>query len=88
MAALHDYQSRSKVDAIRRGAMTIFEEKGFLWQDPVFWQTMKTMNTDGDISLHSYSIAEISPALKKKIVDYAMDRLEIDDPNEEVMRDS
>ena len=28
MAALHDYHARSKVDAIRRGAMELFDEQG------------------------------------------------------------
>lgn len=87
LAALHDYQLRSKVDSIRRGAMEIFDERGFLWNEGVFLQTLKSMKEDGDITLHSYTVAELSPSLKKKIVDFAEHRIEIDDPTEERMRD-
>ena len=87
MAALHDYHARSKVDAIRRGAMEIFDEQGFLWNEGVFLQALKTMKAEGDITLHSYSLAEISPSLKKKIADFAEHRIEIDDPSEVIMRD-
>lgn len=68
---MHDYHARSKVESIRRRAMEIFEERGFLWQEPLFWQTIKTMKVDGDISLDAYTIAEVSPSLKKKIVDHS-----------------
>ena len=88
MATLHDYHARSKVDSIRRRAIEIFAERGYLWNEGVFLQTLKTMKADGDIELHSYSLAEISPSLKKKIANFAEHRIEIDDPSEEVMRDS
>ena len=87
MAALHDYHSRSKVDSIRRGAMELFEAKDYTWNEGVFLQTLKAMKEEGDISMQSFSLAEISPSLKKKIVDFAEHRLEIDDPTEAVMQD-
>jgi len=89
MAALHDYHTRSKVDAIRRGAMEIFDERSFGWNEGVFLQTLKTMKQEGDIKLHSYALAELSPSLKKKIVDFAEHRIDIDvdDPAEVIMSD-
>ena len=77
MAALHDYHARSKVDSIRRGSIEIFAERGFLWNEGVFLQTLKTMKANGEIQLLSYSLAEISPLLKKKIAQFAENRIEI-----------
>ena len=87
MAGLHDYHARSKVDAIRRRSIEMFAGKGYVWNEGVFLQTLKTMKADGEIELHSYSLAEISPSFKKKIAQFAEHRIEIDDPSEEVMRD-
>ena len=89
MAALHDNHSRSKVDAIRRGSIEIFAQRGHVWNEGVFLQTLKTMKEHGDIQLQQhYSLAEISPTLKKRIARFAERRLSIDDPSEEIMQDS
>jgi hypothetical protein len=85
MAGLHDYHTRSKVRQIRRRAIELFAEKDYSWNDGVFLQTLKAMKDVGDISLPAYGQAEISPSLKKKIVDFAEHRIEIDDPWAEAM---
>lgn len=81
MEELRDYHSRSSVDRIRRRCLEIFDERGYVWSEGAFWQTIKALKEEGDIRMVSYSMAELSPSLKKKIVDFCEHRLVIDDPN-------
>jgi hypothetical protein len=81
MEELRDYHSRSSVDRIRRRCLEIFDERGYVWSEGAFWQTIKALKQEGDIRMVSYSMAELSPSLKKKIVDFCEHRLVIDDPN-------
>jgi hypothetical protein len=81
MEELRDYHSRSSVDRIRRRCLEIFDEKGYGWAEGAFWQTIKALKEEGDIRMVSYSMAELSPSLKKKIVDFCEHRLVVDDPN-------
>lgn len=84
LESLHDYHSRSNIDAIRRHTQDILTEdhirnystqKDEGWNDVVFLQTLKAMFKKGEVDLFNKSTAELSNDYKKKRADSLLQRL-------------
>jgi len=63
---LHDFQSRSNIDLIRRRTYDLLMEDNHAWNDALFMKTLKTIVRDGDIQQNANIFAELSPEYKKK----------------------
>jgi len=64
LESLHDYQSRSNIDAIRRITQDFLEAQ--TWNDALFLQTLKSIVRKGEIDLFTKSTAEFSHEFKRK----------------------
>jgi len=66
---LHDYQTRSNIDAIRRHCQDLFEseeEDHHIWNEIIFLKTLKSVVRDGDVEQCTNSSAALSSTFKKK----------------------
>lgn len=61
---LHDFQSRSNIDAIRRHCQASMESD-FQWNDAIFLKTLKATAQDGDVEQHA-TLAGLSTEFKRK----------------------
>jgi len=78
MESLHDYQSRSNIDMVRRRTQDLLDEQQpeFKWNDALFMQTLKSIVRKGDVDLFTKSTAGLSSHYKKQRADSLVHRLE------------
>jgi hypothetical protein len=65
---LHDYQTRSNIDAIRRHTQDKLESESDRqnWNEVLFLKTLKAITRDGEIEQCTNVSAALSPEYKKK----------------------
>lgn len=75
---LHDYQSRSNIDAIRRHTQDKLESESdrHNWNEVLFLKTLKAITRDGEIEQCTNVSAALSPEYKKKRAEDLHQRLE------------
>lgn len=67
LESLHDFQSRSNIDAIRRATQTIImEEDHCPWSDTFFMKTFKSLVSTSEIEICANINASLSPDYKRK----------------------
>ena len=75
---LHDYQTRSNIDAIRRHTQDKLESESDRqnWNELLFLKTLKAITRDGEIEQCTSVSAALSPEYKKKRAADLQERLE------------
>lgn len=75
---LHDYQTRSSIDAVRRHTQDILESESnrLIWNEILFRKTLKAIIRDGEIEQCTNVSAALSPKYKKKRAEDLHQRLE------------
>jgi hypothetical protein len=78
--SLHDFHSRSSIDAIRRHTQqSILEDHAFedhSWNDTLFFKTFKSIVENGEVDLCANVAAELSASCKRKRADSLLRRLQ------------
>ena len=77
-SSLHNFNSRSNIDAIRRHTKEIVADHDDLseWNDILFLQTLKSVVNQGDVELMANIQAELSPTYKRKRANSLQKKLE------------
>jgi len=77
-SSLHDFNSRSNIDSIRRHTKEILaeHENPDHWNDALFLQTLKAIANNGDVEICANILAELSPTYKRKRADSLQKKLE------------
>jgi hypothetical protein len=75
---LHDYQTRSNINAIRRHTQDKLESESdrHIWNEVLFLKTLKAITRDGEIEQCTNVSAALSPEFKKKRAEDLHQRLE------------
>jgi hypothetical protein len=75
---LHDYQTRSNIDAVRRHTQDKLESESdrHIWNEVLFLKTLKAIIRDGEIEQCTNVSAALSPEYKKKRAEDLRERLE------------
>lgn len=84
--SLHDFQSRSNIDLVRKHTQAILSEPTTMttndqqqttttWNDKLFLKTLKSIVSSGDVDLFGLQ-AELSPTYKRKRADSLLSRMQ------------
>lgn len=76
LESLHDHQSRSNVDAVRRHTKSLLDENDYQWNEMLFMKTYKSIANSGEIEINANIMVELSPEFKRKRSNSIIQRLE------------
>jgi hypothetical protein len=76
LESLHDHQSRSNVDAIKRHTKSLLDDDDYPWNEILFMKTFKSIADSGEIQFSANIMAELSPEYKRRRSDSILQKIE------------